>query len=109
MRSHWKYKIDYIGFPDTHRKVAGVYMIGTFYVGASKHIRNRILSHCSNAINNSKGNIGLTLYLKDKILKNEPIELMLLDEDIYKEGEYIINFKPLYNQTTISYSNKKLR
>jgi adenine specific DNA methylase Mod len=44
-----------------------------------------------------------------KISDNEPIELMLLEDDIYREGEFFINFKPVFNQTTISYSNKKLR
>jgi len=109
MRSHWKYKIDYIGFPESHLKVSGVYIIDDVYVGASKHIRSRIIKHCNNAMNNIKCNIGLNEYLKMKISDNEPIELMLLEDDIYREGEFIINFKPVFNQTTISYSNKKLR
>lgn len=49
MVKHHLFKIDWIGFPKTTRRVKGVYMIGDFYVGKSNHIRRRILSHLHSA------------------------------------------------------------
>ena len=43
-----KYNIVFIGFPDKNKKIKGVYNIGDFYIGASSHIRKRIIQHFLN-------------------------------------------------------------
>lgn len=50
MRPHDKHKIKWNNFPDTYRQVPGVYLINDFYVGASKHIRKRIIQHMNNSM-----------------------------------------------------------
>jgi hypothetical protein len=109
LKSHWKYKIEYIGYPKTHKKVSGVYLIDDVYVGASKHNRLRIISHCNNSCNNNHNNLELSDYLKIKIFFNQPIKIYFLDNDIYKEGKYIELLKPIFNKTFNSYSNKKVK
>lgn len=107
LKSHWKFKIDYVNFPKTNRKFAGVYMIDNVYIGASKHNRGRIISHCNAALRNEHGNLGLNNYLNKKITNNETIIIRHIDSDIYKEGNYIRFFNPVFNLTFNSYTNKK--
>lgn len=40
-----EFNVELIGFPDTYKKISGVYRISNFYVGASYHIRQRLLQH----------------------------------------------------------------
>lgn len=82
MKEHWKYKINWIGFPKTHRKVAGVYKIGDVYVGASKHIRERIIMHFGCAINGCfYPNQFTKAYIMEMIESGKPIDVELLSTD----------------------------
>ena len=103
LKDHWKFKINYIGYPNTHRKVASVYCIDGVYIGTSIHTRLRILSHLHSAERNLKNmNPFFIEYLKDKIKNKIPINVYCLDSNVYMEGFYINKIKPIYNRTNIS-------
>lgn len=106
LKNHWKFKINYVNYPETHRKVSGVYLIDDVYIGASKHNRNRIITHCNAALRDSKSNLGLYEYLKFKIINNKPIDIFFIDNDVYREGFYIEMMKPKFNRSLTSYPKK---
>jgi len=109
MKKHKKININWIGFPKKRRRVKGVYMIEDFYVGATTNVRARILAHITGAFNmfkffeNSEGYEYYDTYcnelskVQNKILecykKNLVINVTFLDEDPYKEIEYIEMYK----------------
>lgn len=108
LRSHWKFKIKFDGYPNTHKKVKSVYCIDDVYIGASVHTRKRILTHLYSASRYDKSmNQDFLEYLRHKIKNNIEITVYNLDDNIYSEGFYIKLMNPIYNRTTISYSNKK--
>lgn len=88
MLDHYKYKLEWVGFPNTIRKVSGVYLIGNIYVGASKHIRKRILSHCSMASRDQHNNNGVSEYINDCISSKTPIRIELLSDNPFDELEF---------------------
>lgn len=109
MIKHQKININWIGFPKTRRRVKCVYMIEDFYIGATTHVRERILSHIAGTFNTYNFYKNLEEYgdyekfqdklskVQNKILeyynKNHIINVTFLDEDPYKENEYIDMYK----------------
>jgi hypothetical protein len=89
MRDHWHFKIDWIGFPVKQwRKFKGVYMIGeNIYIGASKHIRSRILAHLNLCATNRHNDINLIDYYSECFLFDKPIKITLLDTNPLNEYE----------------------
>jgi len=94
-----KYKIIFINFPEGNKRVQGVYRINGVYVGASTHIRRRIIQHI-NTFQRGIKNIRLDPTFKS----NNPIYIILesfnpMDEEIIskKYGLDRLNEK-FYNQ-----------
>ncbi len=109
LKDHWKFKINFVNYPETNRRVSGVYLIEDVYVGASKSIRSRIVNHLNAALRKSHPNNEFGEYLRLKIINNHPIDIFIIDDDKYNEGFYIEMMKPKYNRTLKSYSNKKIK
>lgn len=87
LSKHHVFNIKWIGFPNTYKKVQGVYCIGEYYVGASRHIRKRILSHC-HKVKRGEVNLGCDkdLYIRDCLKNDKPIKVSLLSKNPYNEG-----------------------
>lgn|SRR5690606_24396483 len=110
MLPHHFFKIEWIGFPNTRRKVAGCYLIGDCYVGASLHIRRRILSHLSSVYSVDKEDF-VDDYLKLKsdkeryiykcIATGEPVRVTYISDNVMDEKEMHIK----YNIPILKYSN----
>lgn len=90
MKDHFLFNINWIGFPKTHRKVSGCYLIGDCYVGASTHIRVRILQHCRSVYSTLNDKWKRTKetcandkekYIFDCISNNIPIKVTYISED----------------------------
>lgn len=110
MKGHWAFNINWIGFPSTHRKVKGCYMIGNTYIGASIHIRSRILQHCNlvkRDLDLGKIPLGLTSrkydYIKECILKKEPIEVRFLSNNPMDEQLMHELWSMDYNPNAVMY------
>ena len=101
MLPHHKYKIEWIGFPESNlkipRKVKGVYMLGDFYIGASYHIRNRILQHLSDVNNGVPTNEVKDNKIIDWYCSKGSLLVTLLDPDPFNERYYIENTPNLTN------------
>jgi hypothetical protein len=112
MKEHHKFKINWIGFPKTHRKVKGVYRIENFYVGASIHIRSRILSHCYLCLSKEdfKVNYNQKMYseLKRCYLEKGFINVTYLDGNPLNEGVYILGDTNLLNIDRKSFYKVKI-
>ena len=106
MVKHHLFNIEWIGYPNTRFKVPSVYFLEGIYIGASVHTRQRIVQHCYNAVANRHFNKDLGEYLRLLIEDNLPITVFFLDSDIYKEGNYINHYNPVYNISSITYSNR---
>lgn len=106
LKDHWKFKINFVNYPETNRRVSGVYLIEDVYVGASKSIRSRIVNHLNAALRKSHPNNEFGEYLRLKIINNHPIDIFIIDDDMYKEGFYIEMMKPKFNRTLTSYPKK---
>jgi hypothetical protein len=94
--------ISWHDFPKTHRLIKGVYLIGTYYIGASKGIKKRVKDHVRNAI--SDYNAGRNLCkLKTKIIQQlityGSINVYFMDNDPYKEYDLYLIFEPECNNT----------
>ena len=88
MKNHSKYEIEWVGFPKTHRKVRGVYMIGpSIYLGASSHIRCRVLQHIHNSCRRQHINSSVQEYILIQIEKALPVLVTLLSTDPFMEFE----------------------
>lgn len=88
MKNHRKYKIDWVGFPKTHRKVCGVYMIGdSVYVGASSHIRSRILQHIYDSCRMGHINSNVQEYILIQVKNGLPVLVTLLNTNPFMELE----------------------
>ena len=100
MKNHHFFKINWIDFPNKSRRVEGVYLIGNCYVGASTHIRKRILNHLCHiystsykCFTNKKGvNINLDNYLIDCIKNNILIDVKYLSNNINDEKKFYIEY-----------------
>lgn len=108
MIEHYLYKINYVGFPNTRRKVESVYVIDDVYVGASIHTRQRILSHFRNAMAGRHYNKELQAYLQAKHLNNEPVVVKMLSKIAFDEAHWIEVIKPKFNKSAITYTNQLL-
>lgn len=108
MKSHHKFNIKWHGFPENyHRKVKGVYMIGpNVYIGASIHIRRRILEHCREAIYHNnfckkwpwlKNRKPLSEYILNQFSSKGHIEIYRLSDDPYDERIWIDILNPKSN------------
>lgn len=84
------FNIEWINFPDVkNRAIKGVYMIGdNNYIGASKHIRKRILSHLFNAKRDTSMNVNLKNYISIQNQNKLPIKVTFLSEDTNLEREF---------------------
>lgn len=113
MKAHRKYSIKWHGFPENQwRKTRGVYMIGDeIYVGASTHIRRRIIEHCKCSFDKLKsinryphlyraGRLKLKpldRYILNKLLNGKSIDVFLLSSNPYDEKIYIEAIQPISN------------
>lgn len=89
MRKHESINFEFIGFPDTHRKIEGVYLFGeNAYVGASIHIRNRVISHVRAFLRNAHENKKMVAYLNECYSQNKPIQVTYLSENVNDEQFY---------------------
>lgn len=95
MKEHHEFKINWIGFPNTHRKVKGVYKIGNrkaLYIGASIHIRSRILSHIRLVKTNLKYGLKIESekdkYIQECLLEDKEIDVVMLSDDPNEEKYY---------------------
>jgi len=93
----YTFRVNLIDFPATRRKKPGVYQIDNVYIGASKSIIPRINSHLRAAVNETHDNSRLGTYLKDRISKNDVIDVKLLCDDPFKESNYIQALNPPLN------------
>ena len=118
MKEHHLFKINWMGFPKTHRKISGCYMIGNVYIGASTSIRSRIIQHCAELysiiynnytiLGNNPKNIK-EKYLVDCIRNNKIINVTYINEDVNEELNMHIkyNIKPNDNAVMYHQLNKK--
>lgn len=98
MQEHHSFKIKWIGFPENRiRKLPGVYLIEGIYVGASTHIRGRIIQHLNNSKARRHSNRKLQEKLIEKIKSNEQIEVELLSENPFDEKKFIDKLSPCAN------------
>lgn len=88
LKPHCKFDIDWIGFPKTHRRVKGVYLIQHCYIGASIHIRNRILSHLHGIKRLKIIKSYKDKYLFDCILTSKPVKVYLLSNNPLEEKKW---------------------
>lgn len=98
MRQHWKHKIVWEGFPDTHRKVPDAYMINDFYIGASKHIRGRVIQHINDSFiwaGTSKRKV--VNLVKEAYSKNGFITVKRLSDNPFDEAKFIKKYSPVGN------------
>lgn len=81
--SNKNFNIEWIDFPQVkNRSVRGVYMIGdSIYIGASKHIRKRVLSHFHNAKRGSDVNTKIKEYFSTKTENNLPLKVTFLSDN----------------------------
>ena len=101
MLKHKKFRIDWVGFPESKlkvpRRVEGVYLLGDFYVGSSRNIRNRVIQH----LHDSKSKYPSNRLKSEKIIEwyaqNGCLKVSLLDKNPFKEREYIVNNPNLTN------------
>lgn len=102
MREHFYFKIDWVGFPKTHRKVKGCYLIGNVYVGASKHIRARVLQHLREVYSVTDSEFTHTYdssnpkpkldYLFARILFKEPIRVEYISDNTNDEEDMHLKY-----------------
>lgn len=86
--------LNLIGFPITRKKIKGVYSFGYHYVGASTHIRNRLIQHIHKYKNGDCSlNKNLKKYLDECFLSGEKPNVYFVSEDPFdeKEATQIIN------------------
>ena len=106
MLKHHKFQIEWIDYVQTRFKTKSVYMIDDVYIGASNHTRQRILQHCNDAINNRHINKKLQEHLLHKIISNAPIKVYCLSSFPYLEAKYIEQYKPKFNISAITLTNR---
>ena len=107
MREHYFFKIEWIDFPNkTNRRVSGCYLIGDCYVGASEHIRSRILFHCAkvfstveNKFNNHRESSPVYDYIEKCLRNNNPISVKLISKNPNDE-------KLMFEKYNIAYSSR---
>lgn len=89
MRKHESINFEFVGFPDTHRKIEGVYLFGeNAYVGASIDIRSRIIAHVNAFLRNAHENKRMVDYLKECYSNNKPIKVTYLSRNVNDEEFY---------------------
>lgn len=89
---------DYIIFDKQHLGTSGVYLIEDFYIGRTKNIYSRIVSHIIEVLEVETTKIVHNkekLYLLWTILKKRRLKVKLLDKNQNKEPHYI---RKLYNK-----------
>lgn len=96
-----KYNVRFENLPDTHHKITGVYMIGDFYIGASKHIRERVLVHLRGLDRGYHENRQLKESFHEFIETYGGIRISLLNLEPKSEAYFIDKYKkrgfPLVN------------
>ena len=90
MRPHELFRtIEFVGFPETNKKISGVYSIGGVYVGVSMHIRKRILEHIHLCLSNYHCNKKLQNIIQLSMhLTGDPIVVEYLSSDMNDEYMY---------------------
>ena len=76
-----------IGFPNHKKVFGGVYMIGDCYIGASKHVRKRLISHIQMVKRDRHPVDRVYKYFEDCIAKDVNPVIILLSLDPYDEYE----------------------
>lgn len=101
---HSRFPIRWNGFPMAKsKKLKGVYMIGdNVYVGASKHIRRRIIQHCCDAMSQYYNPFifsdnCLKRHIQEVFTNQEALDVYFLSPDPYDEKMFIENLRPLAN------------
>jgi len=101
MYPHEKYEIKWIGFPESklknNPKVRGVYLLGDFYIGASKNIRSRVVDHLKMA----DSPFNTTNKTKKKIIEwynaKRSLTVTFIDDDPFNERKYANSLPNLTN------------
>lgn len=78
-----------IGAKFPYRKVACVYQIGDYYVGSSKHVKQRIKKHIQDAINDRSVNKDLAEKIVADIVADNKISVRLYEGGLVEEYEII--------------------
>lgn len=97
---------------DKFGKNKGVYLIEDFYIGRSKNIKNRIVSHIKELLELSNKDIYIPnrekLFLIRSILRGRKLKVVVLDEDEEKEEFWIKNkYKSMF-LTNIEFIDENL-
>lgn len=94
-----KFNAIFHNFPETHRKIKGVYLIGDFYIGASIHVRSRILSHLRDSDKREHTNKGFQAEFDRYIKEYNRVDITLLNSEPRAESFFIKKFShlPLVN------------
>jgi predicted transcriptional regulator len=89
MRKHESINFEFVGFPDTHRRIEGVYLFGeNAYVGASIKVRKRIISHVNSFLRNAHYNKRMCEYLTECYIEDKPIKVTYLSPNVTDEEFY---------------------
>lgn len=87
MRTHKLFEnCVFVGFPETHRAIKGVYSINNDYVGASINIRQRILQHIRLSEYSFELNASKAIYKSTDF--GSPIVIQYLDPNPFNEHLY---------------------
>lgn len=101
MKSHWKHNIIWHNFPESNRKIKGVYLIEDLYIGASIHIRSRIIHHINTAYSNlNKYNIidsELAMSILYLLEINKQINIYYISDNPIEEEKFCYIYKPKLN------------
>lgn len=73
------------GFPDTDRAIPGVYIISDIYLGASKHIRRRLIWHYHQLRRGRHTNKKLQKAFNER----DFVDVKYLSDDPKKEREFV--------------------
>jgi hypothetical protein len=100
IKPHNQFKIEFLDVPEFKRTLKGVYRIENFYVGASKNIRRRIISHCLLAYNPTNikyDDKPLLKAIRVCFASKGFISVTILDTDPKNEIKYI-DYNNMFNK-----------
>lgn len=101
MKQHPVHKIEFVNFPISKRIIRGVYMIEDYYVGASKNVRSRIVSHINNTFSGIRIYGKLYDIISEKIYETYQtkgyLTVTFLSHDTNEESIYYDIYKPKCN------------
>ena len=88
MIKHDEHNIEWVGFPKNRfRRIKGVYMIGDIYIGASVHIRRRIIQHLNDCKRGRHSNNDVLCYFNSCNQNKTPIQVRFLSNNPFDEDD----------------------